>query len=123
MEVLMGLLDNGITKSRAVASDARADLAEVNSRLVLAEAWQGLTGAGDAAARSLGSSRIARPNVIAPIVEVITTQSTALHSRAVANVDELRLRRQAAQSRLTVAEKSGAAMARLAEETDKLIGD
>ena len=119
----MGLIDSGITKSRAVASDARADLAEVNSRLVLAEAWQGLTGAGDAAARSLASSRYARPSVIAPIVEVITTQSDALHTRAVANVDELRLRRQAAQSRLTVAERSGAAMARLAEETDKLIGD
>jgi hypothetical protein len=119
----MGLIDNGITKSRAAASDARADLAEVNSRLVLAEAWQGVTGTCDAGARSLASSRVARRSAIAPIVEVITTQSEALHTRAVANVDELRLRRQTAQGRLTVAEKSGAAMTRLAEETDKLIGD
>ena len=119
----MGLIDNGIAKSRAAASDARADLAEVNSRLVLAEAWQGATGVADAAARSLAASPLARPTVFAPVVALITTQSDALHTRAVATVDDLRVRRQAAQSRLAVAERSGAAMSRLAEETDKLIGD
>jgi hypothetical protein len=119
----MGWIDNGITKSRAAASDARADLADVNRQLVLAEAWQGVTGAGDAAARSLASSRMARPAVVAPIVEVITTQSHAVHTRAVATVDDLRVQRQTAQGRLAVAEKSGAAMSRLAEETDKIIGD
>lgn len=119
----MGWIDNGIAKSRAAASDARADLAEVNSRLVFAETWQKTTGAGDAAARSIAGSWLGRQEALAPVIEIITTQSDALHTRAVATVDDLRARRQSAQSRLAVAEKSRTAMSRLAEETDKLIGD
>jgi hypothetical protein len=119
----MGWIDNGIAKSKAAASEARADLAEVNSRLVFAEAWQKTTGAGDAAARSIAGSRVGRLEALAPVLEIMTTQSDAVHARAVARVDDLQVQRQTAQGRLTIAEKSRSAMTRLAEETDKLIGE
>ncbi len=119
----MGWIDTGIAKSRAAASDARADLAEANSRLVAAGAWQQLTGVGDAAARSIATSRIGRHAAAAGLVELVTTQTNALHTRAVAAVDDLQAQRLAARSRLSMAQKSESAMTRLASETDKLIGD
>lgn len=119
----MRWIDNGITKSRAAASEARADLAEANRRLVLAEAWQGMTGFCDAAATSLASSWLAQPAALAGVVRIITTQTDAVHARAIAEVDELKVERQTAHNRLVVAEKSGAAMTRLADEADRILND
>ncbi len=118
----MGWMDSGIAKARAAASDARADLAEVNSKLSGAQALQQLTGAADAAAQTLAGSRVGRQDALAPLFEVVTTQTGALHSRAVASVDELTAKREAARNRLSFAQKSQTAMTRLSQETDKLIG-
>lgn len=118
----MGWMDTGIAKTRAAASDARADLAETNSKLSSAEAWLSVTTAGDTAVRKLAGTWPAQQSVMAPLVEVATVQTRALHSRAQATVDALQAERQAAASRLSLAEKSDRALTKLASETDKLLG-
>ena len=119
----MGWMDTGIAKTRAAASDARADLAEVNSRLSTAEAWCKITSIADAAVQQLAATWPARQDVLVPVFAAATSQTSALHSRAVASLDDLHARREAAKSRLSFAEKSQHAMTKIADESDRLLRD
>lgn len=119
----MGWMETGMAKTRAVASDARADLAEVDSKLTGAQAWLTMSTAIDAAARKVATTWPVSLDPAAPIAQTLTAQTGALRSRAVATVDELQAERAAATSRLSFAEKSRHAMTRIAEESDKILGD
>lgn len=119
----MGWMDAGLARARAAASDASADLAEVNSRLGAARTWMAVTGTSDSAARRTADSGVGRLAPVAPITALVASQTAALHSRAIATVDELTARQEAARNRLSLARKSQSAMTRIASETDKVLGE
>jgi len=119
----MGIMETGVAKSRAAASDARADLAEINSKLLGAESLLKVASGTDRLAERMAQSWLGRNRPAAPVIDAITTQTNALHARAEAHVDELTAKRAAAQSRLSVATRSQQAMNRIAEESDKVLGD
>jgi hypothetical protein len=126
----MGFMDSGIAKARAAASDARADLAHTSSKLPTAAAKLQLATAADNAVDWVSHSWLGRQQPLVPLVDAAKSQTNALRTRAIADVDELNAQRELAESRLKmaeksqkVAEKSKQAMQRVAEETDKLIGD
>ncbi len=119
----MGFMDTGMAKSRAMASDARADLAEVNNKLLVAQTQAQFTGALDTLARKAANTWPARQELLSPSFEIITSNTGALYSRSMAEVDELRAAQASANSRLKFANKSQRAMNRLAEEGDRLLGD
>lgn len=126
----MGWMNTGIAKTRAMASDARADLAETDSDLIPAKAWLTITSTVDAALSTFGGTWAGRQKGVSTVVEAATAQTHALRSRAQATVDELTAKQEAARSRLSfaeksqnLAEKSQHAMTKLAEETDRIIND
>lgn len=119
----MGLMNTGIAKTRAAASDARADLAESSSELIPAQSWLKLTSTADEALRKVGGTWFGRRSGVSSLVEAASAQTNALRTRARANVDALTAKQEAARSRLALAEKSQHAMTRLAGETDKILGD
>ena len=119
----MGFMQTGIAKTQAMASDARADLAEVNSKVTLAELELKLARTVDGLARRAATTTPARHAPLVEVFEFVTTQTGALHSRAAANMDELKAERIAVNSRLKFAEKSHRAMSKLADEGDRLLND
>jgi len=119
----MGFMETGMAKSRAMASDARADLAEVNNKLTMAKTQAQVTGALDATARRAAATWPARQDALSPLFEMITSNTGALHTRSVSEVDDLLAAQAAANSRLKFANNSQRAMNRLAEESDRLMGD
>lgn len=118
----MGWIDTGIAKTRAVASDARADLAETNSDLFPAQSRLRIATAADDLVNRFGGTCLARQQGISSLVAAASAQTHALRARAQAELDEITAKREAAATRLSMAEKSQHAMTRLAEETDKILG-
>jgi hypothetical protein len=122
-EVPMGIMQTGIAKTQAMASDARADLAEVNSKVMLTQIELTMARNLDGVARRAAGVSFARQAPLVEMFDFVTTQTGALHSRAAANMDELKAERIAVNSRLKFAEKSHRAMSKLAEEGDRLLSD
>lgn len=119
----MGWMETGIAKTRAVASDARADLAESTSDLLSAKSLLKVASSSEDLVQRFGSSWLGRQQLVAPLVHAAAVQTQALRSRAQANVDELTAKQESARTRMSMAEKSQNAMTRIAEETDKIIGN
>lgn len=119
----MGIMQTGIAKTQAMASDARADLAEVNSKVMVAELGLKAAQTVDGLALKAAATAPARQEPLVEVFDFVTTQTGALHTRARATLDELTAKRFAADSRLKLAETSHRAMSKLKDEGDRLIND